>query len=207
MRTTMWRSSPAFNRSWSLIVVLCIFWLVASGTLLSEPVRAIASVVCLGLVIQSWFAQRRCVRNRERFALATLALSLPAFASLWLGLNVLRFYSYSPESQASIYTAVISLQKVVGISAYVVGMVVILWTIGELASFLGKRISFKLVGRRKTWWNRDRAKGTWLWASPIGFAESALISSSLLRWFVVALSALGCLFALFFRLTRPDDEI
>jgi hypothetical protein len=34
-----------------------------------------------------------------------------------------------------------------------------------------------------------------------------LISSSLLRWLVVALSVLGCFFAIIFRLTRPHDEI
>ena len=204
--TATWRNSPLFARSCSLIVVLGMFWLVMSGILLSEPGRAVGSVVCLALVAQSWFAQRRFVRSRERLVLMTLALSLPAFASLWLGLNVLRFYSYAPESRAYTYTAVVTLQRIIEISAYAVGMVVMLWTTGELGSFLAKRISFKLVGRKKTWWNREFT-GTWLWASPIGFALSALIGSSLLRWLVVVLSALGCLFALIFRLTRPDGEI
>ena len=202
----MRQESPALARSWSLIVVLTIFWLVMSGILLSEPGRALASGVCLALLVQSWFAQRRYARNRERLALLTLALSLPALASIWLGLNVLRFYSYAPDSAAHVYSAVVTLQRIVGICAYAVGMVVVLWTIGELGSFLAKRISVKLVGRKKTWWNRE-FQGTWLWASPIGFALAALISSNLLRWFVIALSVLGCLFALIFRLTRPDDEI
>jgi hypothetical protein len=101
---------------------------------------------------------------------------------------------------------VTSLQRTIAIFAYAAGMVGLLWTVGELASFLAKRISFKLVGRKKTWWNRD-FQGTWLWASPIGLALATLISSSLLRWFVIALSVLGCLVALIFRLSRPDDEI
>jgi len=205
MKKVMWQESPALARSWSLIVVLAIFWLVISG-ILSELGRALASVLCLALIVQSWFAQRRYARNRERLALLTLALSLPALASLWLGLNVLRFYSYAPESAAHVYSAVVGLQKIIGICAYVVGMVVALWTIGELGAFLARGISIKLVGRKKTWWNRD-FQGTWLWASPIGFALAALISSSLLRWFVIAFSVLGCIFALIFRLTRPDDEI
>jgi len=50
-------------------------------------------------------------------------------------------------------------------------------------------------------------KGTWLWVSPIGFAVAALISSSFLRWVVVSVSVLGCLFALIFRMTRPEGEI
>jgi hypothetical protein len=84
--------------------------------------------------------------------------------------------------------------------------VVFLWSVGELGAHLAKRLSLKLVGRKKTWWNRE-FKGTWLWASPIGFALAALISSSLLRWLVLVLSGLGCLFALIFRLTRHHDEI
>lgn len=83
---------------------------------------------------------------------------------------------------------------------------VVFWTIVELSCFLAERISVNLVGRRKTRWNR-KFKGTWLWGSPIGFALATLISSSLLRWLVVALSVLGCFFAIIFRLTRPHDEI
>jgi|GEM_PF-4660506 hypothetical protein len=82
--------------SWSLIVVFAIFGLVASGMLPSEPGRAVASALCMALMIQSWVMQRRYAKNRERLVLLTLALTLPALASLWLGMNVLRFYSYAP---------------------------------------------------------------------------------------------------------------
>lgn len=199
-------SYPSLARSWSLIVVFAIFWLVLSGILLSEPGRAAASVLCMILVLQSWFTQRRYTKSRERLVLFTLALGLPALASLWLGLNVVRFYSYAPESRANLDSAVVRLQTIIGNVAYAVGLVVFFWTIVELSCFLAKRISVKLVGRRTTWWNR-RFTGIWLWGSPIGFAVAALISSSLLRWAVIALSVLGCLFAVIFRFTRPDDEI
>ncbi len=207
MTERLWYSSPALVRSWSLIAVVAIFGLVVSGILQSEPSRAGASVVCSALVIQSWVVQRRYARTREQLALITLALSLPALASLWLGLNVLRFYSYAPESRARPYLVVIRLQEIIQSVAFAIGLVVVFWTIVELSCFLAERISFKLVGRRKTWWNRQ-CNGTWiLWCSPTGFALAALISSSLLRWLVVAISVLGCLFALIFRLTRPHDEI
>ena len=97
-------------------------------------------------------------------------------------------------------------RRTITLFALALGGVAFLWTVGELGAHLAKRISFKLVGRKKTWWNRE-FKGTWLWASPIGFALSVLLSSSLLRWIVVMVSVLGCLFALFFRLIRPDGEI
>jgi hypothetical protein len=203
---TSYRYPPSLARSWSLIVVFSIFWLILSGILLSEPGRAVASVLCMTLVLQSWFTQRRYTKSRERLVLFTLALGLPALASLWLGLNVVRFYSYAPESRANLYSAVIRLQAIIEDVAYAVGLVVFFWTIVELSCFLAKCISVKLVGRRKTWWNRQFT-GIWLWGSPIGFAVAALISSSLLRWAVIALSVLGCLFAVIFRFTRPDDEI
>lgn len=199
-------NSSVLARSWSLIAVVAIFGLVASGILGSEPGRAVASVLCMALLVQSWVMQRRCARTREGLVLLTLALSLPAFASLWLGLNVLRFYFYAPESRTQLYPGVVRLQQMIQSVAYVIGLVVVFWTIVELSCFLAERISVKLVGRRKTWWNRQ-FKGTWLWGSPIGFALAALISSSLLRWSVVALSVLGCFFAVIFRFTRPHDEI
>jgi hypothetical protein len=193
----------ALTRGWSLIVVLGIFGLVI--VFRSEPGRAVASVVCLGLVIQSWFTQRRYVKSRERLVLVALALSLPALASVWLGLNVLRFYSYDPVSEISVYSVVVRLQAIIERFAYVIGLVVVFWTIVEISCSLAERMSVKLVGRRKTWWNR-RLKGIWLWGSPIGFAIAALISASLLRWLVIGLSVLGCVFAVIFRLTRADDE-
>ena len=150
--------------------------------------------------------QRRYVKSRERLVLVALALSLPALASAWLGLNVLRFYSYDPVSDISVYSVVVRLQAIIEGVAYAIGLVVFFWTIVETSCFLAERISVKLVGRRRTWWNR-RFNGIWLWGSPIGFAIAALISSSLLRWLVVGLSVLGCVFAVIFRLTRPDDEI
>lgn len=107
----------AFSIGWSLIVVTGIFGLVI--VLRSEPGRAVASVVCLALVMQSWFTQRRYVKSRERLVLVALALSLPALASVWLGLNVLRFYSYDPVSDISVYSTVVRLQAIIEGFAYV----------------------------------------------------------------------------------------
>jgi hypothetical protein len=97
-------------------------------------------------------------------------------------------------------------RPIITFCALAVGSVIFLWTVGELGAYLAKKISFRLVGRRKTWWNRE-FKGTWLWASPIGLVVAGFTTSSPLRWLVLVLSALGCLFALIFRLARPPDEI
>jgi hypothetical protein len=199
-------NSTILARTWSLFAVFVIFGLVVAGVFSSEPGRAVASVLCILLLIQSWVTQRKYLRSRERVVLLSLALSLPALAALWLGLNVMRFYSYDPESPAQFHSAVIHIQEVVQDLALAVGLVVLFWAIVDLSCFLAGRISAKLVGRRRTWWNQ-RFKGTWLLGSPIGFALAALISSSLLRWLVIALSVWGCIFALVFRLSRPRDEI
>src|SRR5215472_16606980 len=199
-------NSTILTRTWSLLTVFVIFGLVVSGILLSEPGRAVASVLCILLLIQSWVVQRKYARSRERLVLLSLFLSLPALAAVWLGLNVLRFYSYDPESPAQVHSAVVRIQEVIQNLAIAVGLDVLFWAIVDLSCFLAGRISVKLVGHRKTWWNQ-KFKGNWLLGSPVGFALAAFISSSLIRWVVVVLSVWGCIFALIFRLSRPRDEI
>jgi len=206
MTKRMPQASAVLVRSWAVVAVLAVFGLVVSGVLKSEPGRAVASVLCIALVVQSWIVQRRYVRNRERLAFLTLALSLPALASIWLGLNVLRFYSYPGDAPSQTYSTVVTLQETIQDVACAVAMVVGFWAIVEFSCSLAERISNRFAGRRRTWWNR-RLKGTWLWGSPIGFAISALITSSQLRWLVLIVSILGCVFAIVFRLTRPHDEI
>ena len=199
-------SVVAFRRGWSMLVVFGIFCLIMSGNIRSQPARAAAAVLSLGLVLESWFAQRRYSRTGSGLALLTFILSLPALGSLWLGLNLVRFYSYEPESRASMYSAAIRLQEVIVDCATAIGIIVFFWSTAEVAKFLGKRISKRFAGKRRTWWNQS-LKGTWMWGSPIGTALSALIASSLLRWILIACSILGITFALIFRFARKDDEI
>ena len=134
-------TSRALARFWSVAAVIVILGLVPFGFLGSEPRRAFASILCVALLIHSWFMQRRFIRTPQRLVLLTLVLCLPALASLWLGLNVIRFYSYAPESEASVYSAVIRLQVVIEWCTATVGAVVVFWTIVELARWLVNRIS------------------------------------------------------------------
>jgi hypothetical protein len=55
-------------------------------------------------------------------------------ASLWLGLNVIRFYAYAPESEAKVYSTVVRLQFVVECCAAAVGILVLFWAIIELGA-------------------------------------------------------------------------
>ena len=82
-----------------MVAVVVIFGLVLSGVLVSEAGRAVALILCLALLTQSWFMQRRYARNRERLVFLTLALCLPALASIWLEFNVVRFYPTTATPQ------------------------------------------------------------------------------------------------------------
>jgi hypothetical protein len=61
------------------------------------------------------------------------------------------------------------------------------------------------IGKKTAWWNRQLR---WrLWSTLVGFAIGILIASRIARWLVILVVALGCLFAIAFRLARRDDEI
>jgi hypothetical protein len=203
---TQSNSAAVLRRGWSVLVVFGLFCLIASGIIRSQPARAAVAALSLGLVLESWFALRRCAKTRSALALMSFALSLPALGSLWLGLNVVRFYSYAPELDASLYATVVRFQEVIVDCATAIAIIVFFWSTAEAAKFLGKRISNKFAGKRKTWWNKPLT-GTWLWGCPIGTALSAIIASSLLRWILIACSVLGITFALIFRFARKDHEI
>lgn len=136
------------TRFWSAAAVVIIFGLLVIGSLLpnparlianSEPVRAVASVLWIALLVHSWVQQRRYIRTLRGLTFVTFILSLPALASFWLGLNVIRFYSYAPESEPNVYSVVIQLQSVIEWCGAVLGIVVALWFIIEVAHWLVKR--------------------------------------------------------------------
>ncbi len=72
--------------------------------------------------------------------LITLALMLPAMAAAWLGINVIRFYSYNSQFENATYSNVIRLQSLLEFCAMVVAGVVVLWSIVEGVRVLAKRL-------------------------------------------------------------------
>ena len=203
---TSWTVPTVVKRGWSLLLLLTLFLLIMSGTLLSEPGRAVVAVLSFALIAPCWFAQYKHVKSRSRLVLLALVLALPGLGTLWLGLNVIRFYSYAPEAPTSLYSAVVRIQAIVVDLAIVMGLVAMPWSIAEIASVIGKAISRKLVGKKKTWWNRPLT-GKWMWGIYIGYAIALLIASSFLRWALMAVAVLGAIFALIFRAMRDPDQI
>jgi hypothetical protein len=133
--------SQVLARSWSIAIVVAILGLPLLGLLPSEPGRAFASILCLALLVQSWFAQRRYFSDSRKLVLLTLVLSLPALASTWLGLNVIRFYSYPGDEESKVYSEVIRLQSGIEWFAVAVALVTGLWLVYELAHWLAARLS------------------------------------------------------------------
>jgi len=100
----------------------------------------------MGLLVQSWFVQRRYASNARRLWLSSLALCLPWLAAMWLGLNVIRFYTYNGAiehvgTQMNVYGAVIRIQYGLQWCALVLAVVVGIWAILEFAHFVAMRVS------------------------------------------------------------------
>ncbi len=137
-----------FSRYWSLVVAI-LFPLFAiateSAARLGEydvVLQAILSVICLALFVHSWFMQRRYTQNKWRLSFFTLLLIFFALVPLWLGLNVIRNYSYNAgvEQMYSLYSDVVILQDAIVWLAKTLCVVVSLWMIVDSGRWLVKRI-------------------------------------------------------------------
>ena len=79
----------------STIAWLAVVWVPALFQ--SEVVRAVLAVTCIALMAFQWALYRKTVGG-SKFLLLSLIVAWFTLASLWLGLNVVRYYTYNPES-------------------------------------------------------------------------------------------------------------
>lgn len=56
--------------------------------------RVATSIVCIGLLIHSWWLQRAYSRSTVELGFVTCLLVLPLLGAVWLGLNVMRSHLY-----------------------------------------------------------------------------------------------------------------
>jgi hypothetical protein len=80
-------------------------------------------------------AAKICAKPPELVFL-TFVLSLPGLAAVWLGLNVIRFYSYNPDSPPSGYNWVIPSQDAVWWLGCAVASILVLWAMITSICFL-----------------------------------------------------------------------
>jgi hypothetical protein len=117
-RDQMTKLSKLLMRYWSLataILLPVIELLTEDLTRLFvdyEVARAVLTVVCIALLVHSWFMQRKYANSKWRLAFFTLLLSLVALGPVWLGLNVMRahFYPLNWVTDEALYANICYLQ-------------------------------------------------------------------------------------------------
>jgi hypothetical protein len=149
------KTHPIFDRYWSqaAALLLPVIEFTSEGIIRLfmdyEVARAMLSAACIALLVHSWFQQRRYAENKWRHYFWTLFISLVALGPIWLGLNVVRFYSYDVDVDYqrnstlwyhNLYWYVVELQDTIILLAEILGILVFLWMIIDLARWLTKRI-------------------------------------------------------------------
>jgi hypothetical protein len=122
-----------------LLVIPSTTWLLLfAGLLQSEVLRAILAVVCIASMVWQWLLYRKTERGAHLVFL-TLMVTGFTLASVWLLLNVARYYTYDGESGRShIYPMVVSTQDKLVWLICVLMVVVSVWALFEFRS-LGQR--------------------------------------------------------------------
>jgi len=113
--------------------------LLLAGFLQSEVVRAVVAVLCIGLMLRQWFVYRRTTKGGQ-FVFWSLIVTAFVLASVWLGLNVARYYTYDGESgRSQPYFIIVRSQDIlVWIIAALIA-VVFVWALVQLASRVSGR--------------------------------------------------------------------
>ena len=130
---------------WPLLVPTAVWVLLFSGLLASEVLRAVLAIACIALMLDQWQVYRRSASG-ERFAFLSLLVVGFILASLWLGLNVVRFYTYDGDAPGRICGLVVRVQeRLVWIMAGLL-IVVAAWVVVYFAVWLSR--TFRVLVRR-----------------------------------------------------------
>jgi hypothetical protein len=131
-----------FVQHWPLVAVGTAWLLLFAGFLGSEIVRASVAIGGIALMVYQWRTYRK-TSNGAQLVFLSLIVAGFGLASVWLALNVVRFYTYNPESAHlwAWHMLVIRVQDALiwGIGALVV--TVSLWTLLQFAQWFGRRMS------------------------------------------------------------------
>jgi hypothetical protein len=114
--------------------------LLFAGLLHSEIVRALLAVGCTGLMIFQWLIYRKTDRGTQLLFLSLVVTAL-GLSSVWLGLNVVRFYTYDPESPQTWawHKLIAHVQEIIEWTVVALVSVVFLWGLLLVARWLNRR--------------------------------------------------------------------
>jgi hypothetical protein len=133
-------------RHWPLVTVATVRLVLFAGFPHSEIVRAAVAIGCIALMLYQWLTYRRSDSGAQ---LVFLSLIVAGFglASVWLALNVVRFYTYNPESDHTWawHMLVVRVQDVLVWGIGALALVVSLWAVLQFARWLGRRFSAALM--------------------------------------------------------------
>jgi hypothetical protein len=130
-------------RHWPLFVAT-IAWLVVAwvpALFRSEVVRAALAVTCIALMAFQWVLYRKTV-DGSKFLLLSLIVAWFTLASLWLSLNVVRYYTYNPESARTWawHTLVAQIQTPIAWAMALLIPVVFTWVLGLFVHWISSRV-------------------------------------------------------------------
>ena len=129
--------ASGFARQWPAAAMATS--LVAAANTSSEPLRGVISIMCIGLAVYQWTIYRR----GQRFSLPGFVLLTLTMVSLWLGLNVIRYYTYRRHSMGILgwHGLVIRTQELLMWPILCAVLIVTLWAIIDLAHWIAGRVS------------------------------------------------------------------
>lgn len=117
---------------WPILAAMC--FLPLAVVLRSERLRAVFAVGCFGLLIYQSFLYRRAGTGLRYLSLSLIVI-WAGLACVWLGLNVIRYYTYDPFSEHSIFTTVISAQDALLWPIRVLAVLVCVWAPIDVVRF------------------------------------------------------------------------
>ena len=130
-------------RHWPLVAAGAVWLLLFAGFLQSELVRASVAAGCIALMVYQWLTYRKTSSGAQQLVFRSLIVAGYGLASIWLALNVVRFYTYNPES-ARVWAWHILVIRVQYALVWSIGALVVavsLWTLLQFAQWLGRRVS------------------------------------------------------------------
>ena len=137
-------SRHVFVLHWPLLIPTAVWVLLFFRLLGPEILRAALAVACIALMLRQWKVYRRSASG-ARFVFLSLVVAGLTLASLWLALNVVRFYTYDGES-GGLYGFVVHIQDGVVWVTVALLIVVAAWVVVYFARWFIRK-SRVLVSR------------------------------------------------------------
>jgi hypothetical protein len=132
-------SHCVFLLHWPLLAPTAVWVLLFSGLLASEVLREVLAIACIALMMYQWQVYRRSASG-VRFVFLSLVVVGLILASLWLALNVVRFYTYDGDGgPGRIHSLVVGVQEYLVWTTVALLIVVASWVVVYFAIWFSRK--------------------------------------------------------------------